>query len=272
MDANFPIPDLDSGVILSEPAKSSAFIAGGVEVRNAPLAATTFATLVGKFDWKEHAYGDEEDKTESDTSLTKVPVTMRKLYHAEFFDKDLYTPQSAAMELIRRFPTAVPAAIDEYIATETAKLFWSGFTATPGEIDGTAESFLEAQDALTIAGYEPTLSVWANRGKSLVRSMLNEDTNRSDVAVPVVDGISVGDTKAYFRRLFGGPLTDGARVGYLLDPAYTKIFLQAPKEVSVVTNDVITNQKNAFYAKIEFGIGIATVQSSVMPLNAKLSA
>lgn len=261
-----PSPTLDSGIILTQAAKGSAFQAGGVQFVTAPGSDKFFVTQVGKIKFKEHEYGDAQKKQAADTSFNVVDVHMVSLYHTEWFSKDQYTRSTAAQALIDSYPGAIPAAIDEYIATETAKRYWTGFTGTPAPQDGSAAAFLEAQDALTVAGYNANLSVWDNTGKRIVRSILNESTARSDAAVAVTDGVSVGDTTAYFRPLYDRPLTDGARIGQIMDSAQTKVFLRQTPGVVVIDDDTEAQDRNGIYTKIEFQIGIATIQGSVIPL------
>lgn len=268
--AVFPVADENTNVLLMKGAKASAFGLGGVRFDRVAKGSKFFMTNVGPVEFEEHLFGDDEDKPVDDTPNTKVPVLMTTLSHGEYFDKYDYTPGSAAMELIRRFPEEIPGAIDKFLARNPAQgsAAWGGWTGTPAPIDGTAASFLAPQDALGEAGYEPTLSVWANQGKRAVRGILNENTQRSDAAVAVRDGVAVGDTTAYFRNLYTGALVDGARIGFILDPNFTRVFLGAPEKVVVVTEetDHTLARKNAFYAKVEIRIGIGTVQDSVIPL------
>lgn len=275
--ASFPVADNDTGVLLAKGTKESAFRIGGVEFINVPRGTQNrFMTVVGPTNYVEHDFGDEDDKPVADTATTKVPVVMTSLSHGEYFDNRMYTEESAAMELIRRLPQTAGLAIDKFLAKRAADATaaWGGWTGTPAEIDRTADSFLAAQDALNDAGYEPTLSVFTTQAKSLIRSQLNENTNRSELAVAVRDGVAVGDTAAYFRHLYQGALVDESPLGFILDPQFTKVFYTAPEKVIVVTEetDHTLATKNAFYAKIELLIGVGTVQDSVIPLVADITA
>lgn len=275
--AIFAVEEKDTGILLAQGTKTSAFAAGGVQFINVPKGTQNhFMTVVGPTEYHEHAFGDAEDKPLSNTPTTKVPVTMTSLSHQELFDNRLFTPQSAAMELIRRLPETAGLAIDKFLAKRAADATdaWGGWTGTPGEINRNPASFLEVQDALSDAGYEPTLSVWTNQAKSLIRGQLNNNTQRSELAVAVRDGVAVGDTTAYFRALYKGALVEGSPLGFVLDPAFTKVFYTAPENVIVVTEetDSTLGGKNAFYAKIELLIGVGTVQNSVVPLVADLTA
>jgi len=191
---------------------------------------------------------------------------MVSLYHTEWFSKDTYTRATAGQAIVESYPTAVPAAIDEYISSELAKRYWTGFTGTPAEQDGTAAKFLAAQDALAIAGHNPSLSVWDYAAQPIVRSILNEQTMRSDAAVATNDGVNVGNTTAYFRSLYNRPLEDGKRIGQILDPTKTIVFLRQTPGVVIIDNDTEAQDRNGIYTKIEFQIGIATLQDSVIPL------
>lgn len=271
--AIFDAGNENTNVLLMQGAKASAFALGGVSFEQAKKGTHFFATSVGPINFIEHNFGDAQDKTSEDTSTTQINVVMTTLSHGEWFDARLETPESAAMKLIERFPKEIPGAIDKFLARKTTSDAWTGWTGTPAPISD-ADSFLVAQDALSAAGYEPTLSVWDNTSKRIVRSMLNEKTNRSDVAVNVQDGVYVGDTTAYFRKLYNGALSDGSPLGVVLDPNYTKVFLDSNGKVSVITGetDKEASDKNGIFARVEIGIGVATLQNSAVPLVAALSA
>lgn len=274
--AVFPVADNDTKILLAKGTKTSAFAAGGVEFINVPKdTPNLFATVVGPTNYVEHNFGDENDKPIDNTATTKVPVTMTSLSHGELFDNRQYTANSSALELIRRLPQTSGLAIDKFLAKRIgdATLAWGGWRGTPAGLTRSPQSFLDAQDALNDAGYEPTLSVFTNQAKTLVRAQLNDKTNRSELAVPVRDGVAVGDTTAYFRQLYTGALVDEFPLGFIMDPSFTKVFYTAPEKVIVVTEetDTFLATKNAFYAKIELLIGVGSVQDSVIPLVADLA-
>ena len=274
--AVFPVAEENAKILMSKSIESSAFQAAGVQiVPVSPLSDTVFTTVLGDTEWGTHAFGDEQDKQVSDTDATKVSVTMHNVYHAEYFDARQYgnDPQAVAAEAIARFQADVASAIDKYTFGVLDSAANPGFTGTPAEIDGTAESFLAAEDALSDAGYAPNATVLYNQAKSLVRSVLNEDTNRSAAAVALNDGITIGSTSAWFRRIATGALTDGQELGVVLDTNFVKIFVSGPTKVVVVTEDTDStlSNKNAMYAKVEFRIGVAIVQDAAVPLVASLS-
>ena len=267
-----PTPTLDSGVILTQAAKQSAFQLGGVVFSPAPNSSKFFTTHIGDQDFREHEYGDAQRKTAVDTPVEAIDVHMVSLYVAEWFSKDEYSRSDAAKAITASYSSNVPLAIDRYLATELPKRYWQGFQGTPAEQDGSAEKFLAAQDALSAAGFNPNLSVWDAAATGVVRSILNENTARSDAAVSVVDGTSVSSTVAYFRRLYGRALADGNRIGQILDATQTRVFLRQTPGLVLIDNDVEAQERNGIYAKLEFQIGIASVPGSAIPLTYEAGA
>lgn len=261
----FKIQPRDSGVIFEALKKRSAFIAAGIPVLPAPADGAGVVThQFGKIKFEEHLFGDAQDKTEQPTTVVDQDVLIMDRYHADWFDKKLYTPQSAANELIRRWATSIDADIDEYIARTTPGRRWSGFQGTPAVITDGA-SFDEAEAAMAEADWDATSTVFDTKAKPLVKKILNESGKLSTVDVRAVDGISFGDTTAWFRNLH---MDDANRIGYLIDPRGVAIFLRRGDTVVVSPgDDVLSQRKNAFYAKIEYSIGIGYAPGAVIPLD-----
>ena len=265
----FKLPEIDTGVIVHEALKSSAFAAAGVTFEpTSRSAGEVFFTKVGPVEFHEHNFGAENDKIVDETENSAVSVTLTSLYHSEKFDKYQHTPGTAAMKLIETMEAWLPQAIDRWIASEISSIVWDGFQGTPAEVDGTAASFLAPQFALQDAGYNPSATVLYNQARSLVAKALNENTNRSDLAVNVVDGVQLGSTTGYFQNLRTGVLEDGQKIGFVIDPAFTKAFVAAPTEVTVITGETDSTlaAENAIYAKVEIRLGIGSVAGSVVPL------
>lgn len=198
------LPDSVVAEVFSKARKASAIVQLSRKLELlSPLASTVFS--FDGDDAKFHGANDP-DKSEGDDTMTQVRIIMETLYKIipfHDFQWDDATGKALINQVIDMLPGIIAESYDKsaFGPAALATSPFPGFTKAAVQVDGTADSWLDA-----IAGVEngeATGAILDNRFKGALRKAAVEGSVINPLGVAIADGFSVAGVPVYFRDLGG---------------------------------------------------------------------